>query len=425
MPRAPAPCGSCRRGAQGIPPTAFERIRNRTERRGRNDIGQRDALTPKITEPLFQPFDLVLLKVGPISRRGLVAPLARRDSRTRGVVGTIGTTRKNSCHAARRFSACNGVLARLDLLVTGLDGGNIGHGTANVDIGPTMRRALVLRGALLAFAIRCGITARWAVSLRQAVGHLGDDLLAQLLAERGARFAAEYIGREPNGHGAVGRRRGGLWIRVVRQPDYVVIWMAAGAIRPNRYRGREPGPGTLQSRAGGTSGSRRRVAPGPAGVSRRPTAPAPASPRTPHWGAPPGRSGTRQPRFPANTASGSAWPGWSPHRNSPSAPAGGVFSRIWIPAGTKEPVAASSYLAGSVLAAVEPGEAPSVAGLQPRHSMAAVEPGEAPATAPEQPGLRAVTECPGSSEAVRLAREAVGRLSRAGKSDPAGKRSPR
>lgn len=218
MPRAPAPCGSCRRGAQGIPPTAFERIRNRTERRGRNDIGQRDALTPKITEPLFQPFDLVLLKVGPISRRGLVAPLARRDSRTRGAVGTIGTTRKSSCHAARRFSACNGVLARLDLLVTGLDGGNIGHGTANVDIGPTMRRALVLRGALLAFAIRCGITARWAVSLRQAVGHLGDDLLAQLLAERGARFAAEYIGREPNGRRAVGRRRGGLWIRVVREP---------------------------------------------------------------------------------------------------------------------------------------------------------------------------------------------------------------
>ena len=47
---------------------------------------------------------------------------------------------------------------------------------------------------------------------------LGDDLLAQLLAERGARFAAEYIGREPNGRRAVGRRRGGLWIRVVREP---------------------------------------------------------------------------------------------------------------------------------------------------------------------------------------------------------------
>ena len=121
---------------------------------------------------------------------------------------------------AERFSACNGVLTRLDLLVTGLDGGDIGHRTANVDIGPTMRRALalVLRGALLAFAIRCGITARWAVSLRQAVGHLGDDLLAQLLAERGARFAAEYIGREPNGRRAVGRRHDGLWIRVVREP---------------------------------------------------------------------------------------------------------------------------------------------------------------------------------------------------------------
>lgn len=121
MPRAPAPCGSCRRGAQGIPPTAFERIRNRTERRGRNDIGQRDALTPKITEPLFQPFDLVLLKVGPISRRGLVAPLARRDSRTRGAVGTIGTTRKNSCQPARTTTAAASLHADPRRLPTGLE----------------------------------------------------------------------------------------------------------------------------------------------------------------------------------------------------------------------------------------------------------------------------------------------------------------
>ena len=40
------------------------------------------------------------------------------------------------------FSDCNGVLARLDLLASGLDGGRIGHGTTNVDIGPAMRRAL-------------------------------------------------------------------------------------------------------------------------------------------------------------------------------------------------------------------------------------------------------------------------------------------
>ena len=52
---------------------------------------------------------------------------------------------------AECFSACNGVLARLDLLASGLDGGQIGHGTTNVDIGPAMRRALarVPRGGLL------------------------------------------------------------------------------------------------------------------------------------------------------------------------------------------------------------------------------------------------------------------------------------
>ena len=43
---------------------------------------------------------------------------------------------------AECFSACNGVLARLDLLEAGLDGGQIGHGTTNVDIGPAMRQAL-------------------------------------------------------------------------------------------------------------------------------------------------------------------------------------------------------------------------------------------------------------------------------------------
>ena len=52
---------------------------------------------------------------------------------------------------AECFSACNGVLARLDLLASGLDGGQIDHGTTNVDIGPAMRRALarVPRGELL------------------------------------------------------------------------------------------------------------------------------------------------------------------------------------------------------------------------------------------------------------------------------------
>ena len=43
---------------------------------------------------------------------------------------------------AECFSACNGVYARLDLLQTGFDGGDIGFGTTNVDIGSEMRALL-------------------------------------------------------------------------------------------------------------------------------------------------------------------------------------------------------------------------------------------------------------------------------------------
>lgn len=44
---------------------------------------------------------------------------------------------------AECFSACNGVYARLDILPSGLDGGEIGFGTTNVDISSATRRALV------------------------------------------------------------------------------------------------------------------------------------------------------------------------------------------------------------------------------------------------------------------------------------------
>lgn len=52
---------------------------------------------------------------------------------------------------AECFSACNGVYARLDLLGGGFDGGEIGHGTTNVDLGSDMRDALtsVQRNELL------------------------------------------------------------------------------------------------------------------------------------------------------------------------------------------------------------------------------------------------------------------------------------
>lgn len=40
------------------------------------------------------------------------------------------------------FSACNGVLARLDLLPGSFDSGEIGHGTTNVDVNPLSQQAL-------------------------------------------------------------------------------------------------------------------------------------------------------------------------------------------------------------------------------------------------------------------------------------------
>jgi hypothetical protein len=47
---------------------------------------------------------------------------------------------------AEVFSACNSVYARLDLLGSGLDGGDVAYGTTNVDIGMTTRQALASVG---------------------------------------------------------------------------------------------------------------------------------------------------------------------------------------------------------------------------------------------------------------------------------------
>ena len=47
---------------------------------------------------------------------------------------------------AECFSACNVVYARLDLLQAGFDGGEIAHGTTNVDLGSGMRSALSAMG---------------------------------------------------------------------------------------------------------------------------------------------------------------------------------------------------------------------------------------------------------------------------------------
>lgn len=46
------------------------------------------------------------------------------------------------------FSGCCGVYARLDVLAPGLDGGDVGHGTTNVDVNAPLRRALAGLGGL-------------------------------------------------------------------------------------------------------------------------------------------------------------------------------------------------------------------------------------------------------------------------------------
>ncbi|MGH3705381.1 MAG: SWIM zinc finger family protein, partial [Agromyces sp.] len=47
---------------------------------------------------------------------------------------------------AEVFSACNSVYARFDLLASGMDGGEVTHGTTNVDIGMATRRVLAAIG---------------------------------------------------------------------------------------------------------------------------------------------------------------------------------------------------------------------------------------------------------------------------------------
>lgn len=54
------------------------------------------------------------------------------------------------------FSGCCGVYARLDVLAPGLDGGDVGHGTTNVDINLPLRQALAGLGGLDPLYLRVG-----------------------------------------------------------------------------------------------------------------------------------------------------------------------------------------------------------------------------------------------------------------------------
>ena len=94
------------------------------------------------TEPLVLARGLLVLADITATRYFQYVPTTMRDP----VLTANGDRLRAEC-----FSACNSVYARLDLLGTGLDGGDIAHGTTNVDLGQRSRSVLsaVRRAELL------------------------------------------------------------------------------------------------------------------------------------------------------------------------------------------------------------------------------------------------------------------------------------
>ncbi|SOD88509.1 SWIM zinc finger family protein [Streptomyces sp. Ag109_G2-15] len=106
------------------------------------------------------------------------------------------------------FSGCGGVYARLDVLTPGLDGGEVGHGTTNVDVNNPLREALSRIGTDDPLHLRVGpdelavttldgpvvekkvpLPDRWLRGFAEAqVIAAGFDLRAELSADEAVRF---------------------------------------------------------------------------------------------------------------------------------------------------------------------------------------------------------------------------------------------
>lgn len=106
------------------------------------------------------------------------------------------------------FSGCGGVYARLDVLEPGLDGGEVGHGTTNVDVNNPLREALSRVGSDDPLHLRVGpdelavttldgpvvekkvpLPDRWLRGFAEAqVIAAGFDLRAELPAAEAVRF---------------------------------------------------------------------------------------------------------------------------------------------------------------------------------------------------------------------------------------------
>ncbi|MGW1883833.1 SWIM zinc finger family protein [Streptomyces sp. NPDC001970] len=124
------------------------------------------------------------------------------------------------------FSGCCGVYARLDVLQEGLDGGETGHGTTNVDVNNPLREALSRLGGDDPLHLRVGpdelavttldgavvekkvpLPDRWLRGFAEAqVVSAGFDLRAELTAAEAVRFLRSL----PRSSG--GASRGAMWV---------------------------------------------------------------------------------------------------------------------------------------------------------------------------------------------------------------------
>lgn len=155
---------------------------------------------------------------------------------------------------AECFSACNGVYARLDLDAAGLDGGEIGRGTTNVDLGTGMRRLLggVRRHELLHLEVGVaglGVSTpdahererpvampeRWVRALGNAAElHRGMTRAFELDAEQTRQLiTATPAASAPGRSGWLAPTRGG--VRFASRPDAVAVRIA-GAHRLSALR---------------------------------------------------------------------------------------------------------------------------------------------------------------------------------------------
>ncbi|MFB7324715.1 SWIM zinc finger family protein [Streptomyces sp. NPDC056190] len=119
------------------------------------------------------------------------------------------------------FSGCCGVYARLDVLRPGLDGGEVGHGTTNVDVNNPLREALSRIGSDDPLHLRVGpeelavttvdgpvvekkvpLPDRWLRGFAEAqVIAAGFDLRAELPAAEAVRFLRSLPRSGPRGAG--------------------------------------------------------------------------------------------------------------------------------------------------------------------------------------------------------------------------------